>query len=491
MSIDIYNALNKIVLEEEYDEDISKKCVNFFEELGVKLEELLEWQKKYPIIYPWDKDYSIKRLGYNRIGQYFPKFIMMAKRKSDVQWALKIALKYNIPFVPRSGGHCSVNTSLCNGIIIDLSHRNYIKIDDKGITKIGAGIRLGELVLKLGEENRFCSIGSCQNTGTNFFSGGGIGYLRRKFGLGIDNLLSITIILADGTIIKANKDVNTDLFWGLRGGGGNSFGVITDLTIHTHELEKMVIFKLWINFRYFDKVFDIWQRWNFEAPHELTSWIQFFPQNNKYPEQILIAGQFFGRKKDLLKLLNIFEDFISFKSLHYDTFVKAACECCSHPNYFYKYLTLFAPNYLSYETIKGLKKIVKKMPENSTIEIDGMGGKISEVPSNDTAFPYRNSKFWIIVKMCGDDQEKIPIMEKWTKSTHNFLINNGVCDEKTGLPQNYVNFKDLELSPKNYPLSYWNSNAERLSKIKRKYDPDNIFHFSQSVPLNLIQITKK
>lgn len=486
MSIDIHKALSKIVLKEEYDEDISKKCVIFFNELGVSLEKLLKLQKKYPIVYPWDAQYNIKRLGYNRIGQYFPKFIVMAKHKNEVEWAIKFALKYNIIFTIRSGGHCSVNSSLCNGIIIDMSHRNYIKINDDGITKIGAGIRLGELILELGRQKRIAPGGSCQNTGVCGFSlGGGIGYLRRKYGLGIDNLLSVTMILADGNVVKIDKDNYPDLFWGVRGSAGGSLGIIMDLTLKTHKLDKMVLFKLWINFRHFNKVFDIWQKWNFEAPHDLTSWIQFYPPNNKYTEQIMVSGQFYGRKKELLKLLCIFDDFVSEKSLEYDTFVDAACKCCSHPNYFYKYLTLFAPNYLSYEAIDGLRKIMKHAPPNSTVEIDGMGGQITKVEPTETAFPYRNAKFWAIIKSASDSQEDIPIMDKWVRSTHNFLINNGVCNPKNGLPMNYVNFKDLELSPKDYPLSYWDCNAEKLCEIKRKYDPNNVFHFSQSIPLKL------
>jgi len=486
MSIDIYKALDEIVLEEQYTEDVSKKCVVYFNELGISLDELIGWKKLYPIVYPWDKNYNSLRLNYNRIGQFFPKFIMMAKKKCHIQWAIKIALKYKIKFTIRSGGHCSVNSSLCNGIVIDLSNRNYIKVKDD-IVKIGSGTKFGFLIEELNKYNKFFPTGSCQSVcPAGFIQAGGIGYLRRKYGLGIDNLLSITMIIADGSIIKVDKDNYSDLFWGIRGSAGGSLGLITDLTLRTYKLNKIALFKLWINFKHFNKVFDIWQKWNFEAPHDLTSWIQFYPpHDNKYPEQIMISGQYYGRKKELLKLLCIFDDFISSKSLEYDTFVEAACKCCSHPNYFYKYLTLFAPNYLSYEAINGLRKIMKHAPPNSTVEIDGMGGQITKVNPIETAFPYRNAKCWIICKCCSDSQEDIPMMEKWTRSTHDFLVKNGVCDEKTGLPCNYVNFKDLELSLKDYPYSYWQCNVKKLVKIKQKYDPDNVFHFSQSVPLKL------
>ena len=489
MSVDPDKALTENILEEQYYEDVTRKTIKFFEELNLSLNDLLDLQKKQPIIYPWDDKYNTARLGFNKIGQYFPKFIVMVSIKKDVKWALQFTKKYNIPFTIKGGGHDSLCYSLCNGIIIDMSNRNYIDVNlDTNTVKIGAGVRIGCLVEILNKNKLFISMGSCFNVGiTGLTQGAGCGYLRRKYGLTIDHLLDITIVLSEGKIVKCSKNDYSDLFWALSGGGGGSFGVITDLTFKAHKAEKMVIFSVWIPFKHFTNAFDIWQKWSFEATKNLTSYIQLYsPNDNKREEAILVAGQFTGKKFELLKLLEIFGDLPSKKILHYKDLLETECECCiRYPEYFYKYLNLFALEYLPRKTIHGLKKILKASPSYCRIEIDGMGGVISEMKSTDTAFPWRNSKFWLVCRSATDNQEDIPFMNKWVHSTYNYLLENGMSNIKTGLAMSYVNFKNPELTKEEYPLVYWSENAKKLSKIKRKYDPDDIFHFAQSVPLKL------
>jgi hypothetical protein len=324
--------------------------------------------------------------------------------------------------------------------------------------------------------------GSCLNVGvTGLTLGGGIGFLRRKYGLTLDHLLTATIVLADGNIVKCDKNQNSDLFWALLGGGSGSFGIVTDLTFMTHKMDKLVLFELWIPFKYFTKVFDIWQRFNFEAPRNLTSFLQLFSPNNKEnKEPILVAGQFLGKKSELTKLLSIFGDMPSHRSMHYKDLMETGC-CCAvkNPPFFYKYLNLMGMEYLSIDTIKGIKKIMKNSPTNGSIEIDGMGGKLAEIKNNETAFFWRQAKFWLNIRSAGDTQSDIPNMEKWVQSTYHYLLNSGMKE------QSYCNFKNPNLTKEQYPLVYWGENAKKLSKIKRKYDPDDIFHFAQSVPLKL------
>ena len=489
MSVDLNKVLKENILEEQYYEDVTRKTIKFFSEINLSLKDLLDLQKKHPIIYPWDEQYNTSRLGFNKIGQYFPKFIVMVSRKKDVKWALEFTKKYNILFTIKGGGHDSLCYSLCNGIIIDLTNRNYIDIaPGSNIVKVGAGVRIGFLVEALNKNNLFISMGSCFNVGiVGLTLGMGCGFLRRKYGLTIDHLLEVTIVLPEGKIVKCDKDNYSDLFWALSGSGGGSFGVVTDLTFKAHKAVKMVIFSMWIPFKCFTHAFDIWQKWSFEATENLTSYIQLYsPNDNPREEAILVAGQFIGKKSELLKLLEIFGDLPSKKTLHYRSLLQTECECCiKYPEYFYKYLNLFALEYLPKKTIRGLKKILENSPSYCRIEIDGMGGAISKIRPTDTAFPWRNSIFWLVCRSATDNQEDIPYMNKWAHSTYDYLLNNGMGNPKTGLAMSYVNFKNPELTKEEYPLVYWSENAKKLSKIKRKYDPDNVFHFTQSVPLKL------
>lgn len=488
MSIDLNKVLTENIVEEQYCEDVTRKTIKFFEEIDISLKDLLDLQKNHPIIYPWDAKYNTLRLGFNKIGQYFPKFIVMVSKKKDVKWALQFVKKYDIPFTIKGGGHDSLCYSLCNGIIIDLSNRDYINVNlENNIISIGSGVRIGCLIEVLNKNNLFISCGSCFNVGvTGLTLGCGIGYLRRKYGLTIDHLLEITIVLSEGKIVRCSKDNYSDLFWALSGGGGGSFGVVTDLTFRAHKAEKMVIFNVWIPFKHFTDAFDIWQKWSFEATENLTSYIQLYSPNSDKEEAILVAGQFIGKKSELLKLLEIFGDRPSKKILHYKNLLETECECCiKYPEYFYKYLNLFTSEYLPKKTIHGLKKILENSPSYCRIEIDGMGGAISKIKSTDTAFPWRDSKFWLVCRAAIDHQENVSYMNKWVHSTYDYLLKNGMRNPKTGLAMSYVNFKNSELKKEEYPLVYWSENAKKLSKIKRKYDPDDIFHFAQSVPLKL------
>ena len=482
----ITTDINKVVsiLEEQYCSDGINKTIKFFKDKGVSLDDLLEWQKHYPIILPHDDYYNTLRIGFNRIGQFFPKFIVMIKNKKDVQWALEIIKKYNIPFVAKSGGHCSQCYSLTNGIIIDVTNRNYIKVLDNDTVKVGAGARLGFIVEELCKHSSYIPTGTCPNVSiTGYALGAGIGLLRRKFGLACDNMLSATIVLANGEIVKCNKDNHSDLFFAMRGGGGGSFGIVTDFVFQTHKINKFIIFELYIPFCHFEKALDTWQRFAAHTVDNLTSFINLYSPKEK-GEPITISGQFLGRKKELLKLLEIFDGLPTSTSFYSKNLVDAEKYCAiSDPPYFYKYLNLFANEYLSMDAIIGLKKIMKKSLPNCSLEIDSMGGAISKISSNETAFPWRDSIFWLVIRTASDNQEDISLMDKWTRSTYDYLIKNGMANRKTGLPMSYCNFKDPELTKEQYPLVYFGSNAKKLSKIKTKYDPNNLFNYTQSIPL--------
>jgi len=474
------------ILEEQYCSDAINKTIKYFENKGISLDDLLEWKKHHTIILPNDNYYNTLRIGFNRVGQFFPKFIVMIKSKKDVQWAINIVNKYNVPFTVKSGGHCSQCYSLTNGIIIDVTNRNYIKVLDNDTVKIGSGARLGFIVEKLSKNSTYIPTGTCPNVSISGYTlGCGIGLLRRKFGLTCDSMLSATIVLANGEIIKCDKNNHSDLFFAMKGGGGGSFGIVTDFVFQTHKIDKFIIFDLYIPFCHFEKAFDIWQRFAPNAPDNLTSFINLFsPTDKEKKEAIVIAGQFLGKKKELLKLLEVFHGLSTFTSFYYKKLEEAEKHCAiADPPYFYKYLNLFANEYLSIDTIIGLKKIMKKSPCNSSIEIDSMGGTISKIKSNETAFPWRDSIFWLVLRSASDNQEDISLMDKWTRSTYNYLIKNGMINPKTGLPMSYCNFKDPELTKEQYPMVYFGSNTKKLSKIKAKYDPNNLFNYAQSIPL--------
>jgi hypothetical protein len=402
-------------------------------------------------------------------------------------FALKIAKKYDIPFRIRGGGHDSLNYSLSDYIIIDVSKRNYIKVKDTNIVKVGAGVKLGFLIEELNKHNMTIPIGSCPNTGVaGLVQGGGIGFGRRLWGLSLDNLLSVTMILANNEIVKVDKDNHSDLFWSIRGSGGGSFGIVTDLTFQAHKLSRLVYFELWINFCHFKKAFDLWQKWAPCATNNLTSYMQLYSANDKRKkEAVFVSGQFFGKKKELKKMTEtVFGDLPTEKIFKYKTLLETECKCCAgDPDYFYKYLNLFGFDPMTKKAISKLERILKGAPASISVEVDSTGGKISTIKEDETAFPWRKSIFWMLIRGGSKFQNEIPTLDKWVRLIYNTLLQNGAADPKTHLPRSYVNFKDPELSKRDYPLVYWGNNHKKLRKVKEKYDPGNVFHFEQSVPL--------
>jgi len=482
----IYDIVGEEGLDEKYFDDVSRRTVIFFKDKNISIKDLLEYQKKYPIIYPWNSEYNDIRLNFNRVGQFFPKMIVKIKKKKDAQWVLQLAQKYDIKFTIRGGAHCSNCYSLCNEIVIDTLKRNYVKYLDNNIIKVGAGVLLGPLLEQLAKKKLYLPVGSCNSVNiVGLSTGGAIPLFRRKFGLTADSMLSITIILADNTVVKADKDNYSDLFFAIRGAGGGNFGVITDLTFQTYELTQVVLFELWIPFKHFVKAFDVWQRWAPVQTNDLTAFIHLYSPNSKeHQESIYVSGQFDGKKSELRELIKVFDGLYTSSKVWRVSIV----DCEKHhfnpyPSLFYSYLNLFATEYLSLPAIKNLKKTMKCAPANFRLEIDAMSGKISEVSKKDTAFYWRDALMWIVMRAATDSQEDLIEPAKCVRSTYNQLLDDGLRNPKTGLGRAYCNFKDPELTKEQFPLVYWGNNTKKLMKIKAKYDPNNVFNYAQSIPL--------
>jgi len=483
----IYDIVNDEGLNEKYIDDVSRGAIVFFKNKNLSIKDLLEFQKKYETIYPWDPKYNDIRLNFNRSAQFFPKMIIKIHTKKDVLWILDLCIKHNIKFTIRSGAHCSNSYSSCNEVVIDTNERNTIRFNhDFSIVKVGAGVLLGSVLEQLCERKKFIPHGTCGSVSLVGLSiGCGIGIMRRKYGLTMDNMLSATIILADKTIIKTSKNNYPDLFWAIRGAGSGNFGLITDLSFKTHDIVKVALFELWIPFHHFEEAVDIWQRWAPIQHNNLTSFIHLNSRKNKeIKEAIYISGQFDGKKSELIKILQIFNRLVTSSKIWYTKML----DCELHhfnpnPPLFYSYLNLFAIEYLSQKAIKNLKKIMNIAPETFRIEIDSMGGKISEISNTSTSFFWRNALFWINLRGATMSQEELIDTAKYVRLTYNQLLNDGLRNDKTKLPMSYCNFKDPELTQKEYPLVYWGDNTEKLIQIKNKYDPNNIFNYTQSIPL--------
>ena len=184
------------------------------------------------IVMPGDPDYNADRAIFNPVFNYFPTMIVYCVVESDVAIALNLGQGGSAPFCVRSGGHCTAGFSSGAGVLIDVSNLNSINIDSAGFTgTVGCGVNFGNFRAALSPYGLHVPGGECDDVCIGgYMQGGGYGFTSVTFGMNCDNVLSVRMMLSDGSIVEASPSVNWDLWWAVRGGTGGTFGVLLSVT---------------------------------------------------------------------------------------------------------------------------------------------------------------------------------------------------------------------------------------------------------------------
>lgn len=272
---------------------VSNTWCDILRDKGVSLECLCALARHVDIRYPWDPSYNTARLVYNKRINVFPQAIVYAHSAEDVRRALAWTADHNVPFSVRSGGHSVEGYSMTTGVVIDLSRLDGLEVSpDAREVAIQAGSLIGPTYLRLqqgdqgtpetrghGPGGLIVPMGTCANVGVaGLVQGGGVGFLMRRWGLTCDSLVAAEVVLADGSLVRAEAyGPHADLFWAMRGAGGGNFGIATRFVFTTRRLSTVLLFE--ITFAWADAavVADAWQRWAPHAPTRLTSQISFAP----------------------------------------------------------------------------------------------------------------------------------------------------------------------------------------------------------------------
>src|SRR5215467_139318 len=226
------------------------------------------------LIDPNDQGYDASRKVWNGMIDKYPSLIVRCAEVVDVVTAVQFACDHHLSVSVRSGGHCLSGSSVCDdGIVIDLSCMKGIRVDGvKQTAWAQAGLRLGEFVQATQIYGLATTTGTVGGTGLSGLTlGGGLGWFMGKYGLTIDNLLAVNLVTADGQVLRASEDEHPDLFWGIRGGGGN-FGVVTEFEFRLHPLGPIVLAGL--TMFPIERAPDIvrrWRDWADAAPDELST----------------------------------------------------------------------------------------------------------------------------------------------------------------------------------------------------------------------------
>ena len=460
------------------------------------------------LIRPSSAQYGTSLLLYHTQFTTRPAALAYCASPKDVQTSLNFVSKYNVAIAARSGGHSYAGYSTTRGLVLDVSRMNAVTIDaGSGNATIGSGAKLVDVYAALTQRNRILPAGSCPTVGiAGLAMGGGIGVLGRKFGLTSDNLLSAQVVLANGQIVSCDSNHHADLFWALRGGGGGNFGIVTSFTFRTYPAPALTRFTLTWPWSSVAAVVNAWQNWAPSAPDELWSGCVLLTNVDKSSGPIIeINGVYVGSASALNPLLQHLKDSIGtqpassyvtadsvlnimlYEAGCYNKTV-AACHLPSqNPQGQVKRDTSQARSdfFTTRLPARGIDALINainqsqasSVPGGSGIGFDASGGAINRVAKDATAFVHRDALFSIQYTGSWEadaSASAIAANLSWLKNTWQAM-------RPYASGSAYQNYIDPDLS--NWQQAYYGGNLARLKQVKKSYDPGNLFHFKQSIPL--------
>lgn len=442
------------------------------------------------IVLPNQQDYEQSRLvsNYYTSKNRYPDAIAYCKHTEDVQHAVKWALCKKIPIRIRSGGHNHEGFSTGNGLVIDVSKMKNVIVDiNKNIATIQPGITGGELYALLSKHGFTQVGGTCADVGiSGLVLTGGIGPLIRKHGLTCDSLIAFEMVNAKGELIYATNDNEyKDLFWACRGGGGGNFGVVTSIVLKIYPAKKVTWFSIgWDWSQPIEKVIETWQNLFSNGDKKWFShidlWAKEFPAENLKKQPIKVLGVYYGTpeqaENDLKPFLNIGVQ--KEKTIELVEWVQAIKNFETATTVFltdkpeYKSTGAFAMEPMPREAINIITETLRSShSELLNVLLFSMGGACADIASADSAYFYRKATFFNIYTTQWltptEDGKQIAEVDNLRIKLLPYTVG-----DYTGNP-------DLNL--KNYLADYFGDNVDRLQQIKRKYDPDNVFRFEQSI----------
>jgi FAD binding domain/Berberine and berberine like len=435
------------------------------------------------IVTPFQWEYNKARQGYNRAIQQFPIIIVYCENKTDVANAIIWSRKHCVPIRVRSGGHNYEGYS--NGdctLVIDISRMNHMNLDEcSKCLYVESGVTNGQVYDFVSSRGYPFAGGTCPTVGVSGYSlGGGWGLSCRNFGLGCDNLLEIELVNYQGTTIKANRKINCDLFWACQGAGGGNFGVVTAMTFKLPpKVENVTLIE--VDYLNISKVqqkefLSIWQNWLRTADDCMTLIARIY-WSEKDGLSMLLRGIFYGEPEEAVSML---DSFLKLENAVYNieavSFLEAVTIIGSTYPPFEKFQSAsrFVLEDFNEEEIENLVDIIQEPPNGSVfvgISMYALGGKVSEVGTNDTAFYYRNAKYIIWLDTIWEESKYANVNREWIAQNFTYL--------KQITTGSYVNFPYNKLP--DYLEEYYGYHTKKLKKIKEKYDPLVFFSFPQGL----------
>lgn len=438
------------------------------------------------VILPEDRDYDEARKVYNAMIDKRPAAILICRNSEEIVLGVKFARENNMDVSIKSGGHNGAGLALVTGgLVIDLSEMKNIQIDpEKRTAKIQAGNTLREVDKATHEYGLALPSGIIGTTGVGGLTlGGGIGYLSRKGGLTIDNMLEAEVVLANGEKVIANASSHPELFWAIRGGGGN-FGVVVSFTFNLIPIKNVYAGPMFWPLEKAAEAMRFYEEYTRNASNDLYGFFAFLivPPAAPFPEHLHnknvcgIVWCYTGpteKREEVFKPIREFGppilDFVGEIPMPvlngmFDELYPPAMQ------WYWKSLYL---KELSDAAIQTAVEHGSTIPTiHSTTHFYPIDGKVHELEADQTAWANRGARWAQVIVGVDPDPSNTEKITNWCKGYYADMQPHASGGA-------YVNFM-MEEGEDRIRSSY-GSNYELLEKIKAKYDPDNFFHINQNI----------
>src|SRR6476660_2935737 len=439
------------------------------------------------VVRPGTPEYDTHRKIWNGSFDKHPALIIRCAGVSDVIAAVRFGQESGLPVAVRSGGHSFPGLSVADdALMIDLQPMKGVRVDpEKRRARVQAGVLLGELDKETQAFGLAVPSGIVTHTGVAGLTlGGGIGWIQRKYGLSVDQLVSMDVVTAEGEFVKASADENADLFWGLRGGGGN-FGIVTSFELAVHPVGPEVYAgPLFLPGDAAGDLLRFYRDWAPTAPDAITTAISLAsaPPLPVIPEEwhgkkvaiviAVCAGPVADGEALVRELRTVAEPVADLIHPMPYQFIQGLLDPLwpKGINAYFKATNLAG---LSDETIDSLVALHQNTPgPQAEIHVHQMGGALARVGQGDTAFPERSMPYVLNAVTGTPEEALLGAHTEWART----VIASTKADQ-TG--RAYVNFLgDAEGGAEE---AYGQETYARLVALKERYDPTNVFHLNQNI----------
>jgi FAD/FMN-containing dehydrogenase len=438
------------------------------------------------VVVPGDADYDEARKVYNFMIDRKPAAVVRCASAEDVAATVRYAAEHSLDIAVRGGAHSVPGFGTADGAVVaDLAALSGVQVDPATQSaRVGGGTTWGGFNEAAGAHGLATTGGVISTTGVGGLTlGGGIGYLARAHGFSCDNVTAARMVLADGRMVTASEDENADLFWAIRGGGGN-FGIVTEFTFRLHPVDNVYGGPMLFELRDGAAVFEYFDEFVRTAPREYGGFpafqiappLPFVPEDRVGEPFVALVSCWTGSPSDGEKVIQGFRDVARpvaemIGPMPYPV-INSAFDALV-PRGLQHYWKAAYAGPLTAEAIAVHMEHGPRVPVvNSTVHLYPVNGACHDVAPAATGFGHRDAEYALVIAGMWPEPADNDAHTRWVREYYAAI-------EPHCQPGMYINFASADDQPK--VADNYGANYTRLREAKRAYDPENLFHLNQNI----------